>query len=207
MSAIVPNSSSIQLSSGDYLDLLNPDPSVITTDVLAHHLAQANRFAGAPVRPYSVCEHTILVSKYLEAHRAPPWTILKGLHHDDSEAFLHDITRPLKDQLPPYRIIEDIMTTVIEDALAFARPSDEERLAIKEADLWALACEAYYLMPSQGRGWHCEGMYDPGNKLHVKLSMFIRDDVKAIDYLSRLWILRHTKWLAFTEDQTRRLRT
>lgn len=188
--------SCIELCSGEFLDLLNPDPAIITPPVLAHHLSQVNRYAGAVRRPLSVAEHTVLVSKYLESERVPPMTILRGLHHDNSEAFLHDITRPLKERLPAYRVIEDQMTIAIDEALGFGPLTDEQRAAIKTADNWALSCEAYHLMPSKGRGWWCEGLYDPDDARHAKVAGYLTNHTSTVpSSMGSMWLLRHYKWL------------
>jgi hypothetical protein len=189
-----PQGSFIELSSGDYLDLLAPDPSLITPEVLAHHLSQANRYAGAPIRPISVCEHTILVSKKLEADGEDPWVCLMGLHHDDPEAFLHDITRPLKDQLPPYRVLEKKFEVMIRDDVFQWRPMVKgEAESVKQADYWALACEAHYLMPSGGRGWWCEGLYDNGSVNQRSVAQFLLYPDQSLSNLIALWIYRHNR--------------
>lgn len=195
--ADAPNkqNNSIELCSGEFLNLLEPDSAVITPEVLAHHLSQVNRYAGAPRRPMSVAEHTILVSKFLESERVEPETILRGMHHDDSEAFLHDLTRPLKEQLSAYRVIEDRMTITIDEALRFGPLTVEQKTIIKGADNWALSCEAYHLMPSKGRGWWCEGLYDPDNARHAKVAGYLTNHSSTTsEFVSRVWLLRHHQW-------------
>ena len=182
----------IELSSGEYLDLLNPDPSVITPAVLAHHLSQANRFAGATSRPVSVVEHTLLVSKKLGADGESPLTILMGLHHDDPEAFIHDITRPLKDQIRElYGPIERLFENVIGEAMGFEITGNQ---AVKDADEWALSCEAYYLMPSGGIGWWSEGLYDPIDSAQRAVAQWLIGNSNSYvkpSYLGAMWLRAH----------------
>jgi uncharacterized protein len=176
------------------LDLLAPDPSLITVEVLAHHLSQANRYAGAPERPISVCEHTLLVSKKLEADGENPWVCLMGLHHDDAEAFLHDITRPLKDQLPPYKVIEQEFEEMIRrDVFGWRPMTQAEKDVVKQADYWALACEAHYFMPSGGRGWWCEGLYDMTNHHERLVAQFLLYPDQSLHNLIGLWFHRHNQ--------------
>lgn len=155
----------IELASGRYLDLASPQPESITLEDVAHHLAQTNRYVGACRRPYSVAEHAVLVSDRLLRTGAPPMVALAGLHHDDHEAFLGDTTRPLK-QLLGSKVLADLerrLDHVIWLQLNLPNPGPAGWATIKAADDWALACEAHHLMPSQGTGWICDGLYDPSD--------------------------------------------
>jgi hypothetical protein len=152
----------METASGRSINLANPDPALITLDDIAHHLAACNRYAGACSRPMSVAEHAILVSHRLESLGESWPTVLWGLHHDDTEAYLHDVTRPLKEIVGPlYRPAENRMMVAISSALDLPDLTPEQIQALHEADNWALAKEANVLMHSRGVGWWCEGMYDP----------------------------------------------
>lgn len=59
---------------------------------VAHHLACINRFNGALARPVSVAQHAVYVSRLLDDTDFA-WA---GLHHDDAEAYVGDITKWLK---------------------------------------------------------------------------------------------------------------
>lgn len=158
--APVPGDHEIETASGRYLNLAAPDPATIHLDDIAHGLAHTCRYAGHTSRFYSVAEHAELVAAKLRADRFPPEIQLIGLHHDDAEAYVADIARPLKSLLQPaYGQITDRLDVAIWDALDLPGPA--RTAAIKAADDWALAAEAYHLLPSQGRGWWSEGLYDP----------------------------------------------
>ena len=118
-----PGTSDIELCSGKFLNLENPepDPNVITIPTIAHHLATECRYAGGTRRPFSVAEHTLLVAAYLEHNGESPQIVLSGLHHDDAEAFIGDVTRPLKELLPDYRRIELRVEDAICEALDFLK--------------------------------------------------------------------------------------
>jgi hypothetical protein len=58
---------------------------------VAHSLALLNRFVGHTESPYSVAQHSVLVSSLCE-----PRDALAGLLHDASEAYLGDVAMPIK---------------------------------------------------------------------------------------------------------------
>lgn len=151
----------IELASGDYLDLADPHQGSISLGSIAHGLAHTCRFAGQSERFYSVAEHACLVAAKLEGEGAMERVVFAGLHHDDAEAFIGDVTRPLKSLLPGYAKLEARVTREIAEALGLPLLSAQQRAQIKAADDWALSCEAYYLLPSRGKTWFCEGVYDP----------------------------------------------
>jgi hypothetical protein len=80
---------------------------------------------------------------------------MMGLHHDDAEAYLGDIPRPMKPLLGiQYQRLTDKMDASIIRALEL--PYGVESFhdpEIKDADNWSLFVEARHLLPSEGRGW------------------------------------------------------
>jgi hypothetical protein len=77
--------------SGKLFRYLSPDPEDIDIIDIAHSLSQLNRFVGQTLKPYSVAQHSVLVSQI-----CPPEYALYGLLHDASEAYANDICRVLK---------------------------------------------------------------------------------------------------------------
>lgn len=75
---------------------------------------------------------------------------LAALFHDAAEAYLGDMVKPLKVLLPEFARIEDQVTDII--ALAFG-VDFSDYVAIKEADLMALATEKRDLMPYSVESW------------------------------------------------------
>lgn len=89
--------------SGNLVDLDDPDPATIEIQDIAHHLARICRYNGAPDW-YSVAEHSVLLSEYVEA--MPKWgevtnfyskwqDCLTMLLHDSSEAYMGDWSKPM----------------------------------------------------------------------------------------------------------------
>src|SRR5689334_25068051 len=85
---------SIMLQSGAWFDFAAPHDSPFTIEDIAHGLANICRYSGQCRRFYSVAEHALLVAETAAGFE------LEALMHDAAEAFLGDITRPLKQMLP-----------------------------------------------------------------------------------------------------------
>lgn len=130
---MIEKSPTIRTFSGRQIDLLNPKQEDIILGDIAHHLALCNRYAGATEVPYNVAQHSVIVS-YLTTE---PFA-LDGLFHDAPEAYLHDVSSPLKQLLDVYRVIENSMFRQI--ARKFGC-SDLEPLPVKTADKWAFHLE------------------------------------------------------------------
>lgn len=83
----------MQTYSGRVVHLVNPRADEIHIADIAHALSQTCRFAGHTPVFHSVAHHSVLVADLLGPdQRLALW----GLLHDASEAYLHDLTRPLK---------------------------------------------------------------------------------------------------------------
>ena len=147
----------IALLSGSYLDLADPDCSVIQPIDVAAGLRQP-RFCGQTRQFYTIAQHCLLVLK-LVAPIARQLGGEKGLQlkrcalmHDAAEAFLHDITRPLKIQLPDYRRIEARFELRLADRFGWEW-TNYRRDMVKRADLQALAIEQRDLTGGAGDRW------------------------------------------------------
>ena len=81
----------MQLNSGRRFYPVDPRPDEVFIEDIAHGISLANRFAGQCRSAYSVAQHSVLVSRFCDQKDA-----LWGLLHDASEAYIGDITRPLK---------------------------------------------------------------------------------------------------------------
>lgn len=157
----VRSKTSLEMPSGRFVELTDPHPADIDLHDIAHNLANECRYNGSCSVHYSVADHARLVVRRLRSQDAHPVTVLLGLHHDDSEAYLKDIPRPVKRILGPqgYTELEGRLQMTIHHALELdielpdgARMSGA-RIEVKEADDWALGIEALALMPSKGVGW------------------------------------------------------
>lgn len=143
---------SIMLHSGAWLDLSSPSTSNFTIEDIAHGLAHICRYSGQCRDFYSVAEHSLLVCDLV------PEQGLSALLHDAAEAFLGDVTRPLKQMLPDYRRIEHEVQSAIQHR--FGLPAMLEP-SIKRADLRVLAAEQAQIMPAGANDWAAEAGIAP----------------------------------------------
>lgn len=87
----MPKRNHITTFTGLQVDLSAPTPEMICIEDIAHHLSMLCRWAGATKSFFSVAQHSVLVSKIC------PWELQKwALLHDAAEAYIGDLTRPLK---------------------------------------------------------------------------------------------------------------
>ena len=147
----------IQTVSGLAFDFEQIEENEIRIEDIAHALSYINRFVGH-VRSggYSVAQHSVLVSKLVEKY-AEKWGLdkralaMRGLLHDASEAYLGDVSKPLKMLLPDYLAIEQRVEAMIEKRFGLV----EDPLGlVKKADIVLLATEKRDLRDPSPRAWN-----------------------------------------------------
>lgn len=111
--------SSITTLSGKFFDILKPEEYEYDIEEIATALSNLCRYTGHVNTFYSVAEHSVLVSRIV-----PERLALAGLLHDASEAYLGDVSSPLKKLLPEYKRIEDRVQRAISGAFGITEGFD-----------------------------------------------------------------------------------
>ena len=130
---------------GREVHLLLPTRDMFEIEDIAHALSNICRYTGHCREFYSVAEHCVHAS-YL----VPPTEALDALMHDAAEAYLSDISSPLKHCLLDYKVIERNLEAVIAAKFALCYPWGK---SIKQADLQMLALERQELLASSPTPW------------------------------------------------------
>lgn len=157
------NDNWIQTYTGRQFWPLNPRAEEIFIEDIAHALSLVCRYTGHSREFYSVAEHSVRVSfaaqnLYLKADPSPGryqrarTVALCGLLHDASEAYIADVSRPVKHSAtfgPIYKAIEANLECQINRR--FKLPANLP--LVKKADDHLLATEKRDLMGPPPRTW------------------------------------------------------
>lgn len=114
---------------------LDPRPEDICLEDIAHALSNLCRYTGHG-KFYSVAEHSVHVTNYLALTNTQVSLLQAALLHDATEAYVGDMSKPLKTLLPAYDEIESRVADAV--AKRFGLQPDPR---IKHADLVMLATE------------------------------------------------------------------
>ncbi len=148
-----PDTTWIQTHMNRKVTPLCPDPETLCIEDIVHALSNVCRYTGHVSRFYSVAQHCVLVSwlltelKHEGGMRPGKQTLLEGLMHDASEAYLVDVPSPLKPHFPGYLEAEARLEYAV--ALKFGLPHPMTPL-VKLADKMALMAEVPILMGEGG---------------------------------------------------------
>lgn len=129
---------------------LNPHPDHVHIDDIAHALGMLCRFGGHVSQFYSVAEHS-----YLLSHLVAPENALHALLHDSTEAYVQDIVRPLKHQLPQYQEAEEKVWGVIAQHFGISINIPDE---VRDADARILITERDTFFPNNINRWSVDDL-------------------------------------------------
>lgn len=200
---------SSQNGSGRYIDYADPRPDQFTYQDISQGLARECRFNGQTREHYSVAQHSVLVSLVVPKEYA-----LEALVHDGSEAFMRDISTPLKVLLPDYKRIEERVQGAVHSHFGLPErlPLDAAQ-AVKRGDQLLTYTERLQLMPQDDRPW--PGMFEsPLDFLivpmeHKEAAMYFEARLASImeerPFLQEmdLWTKQHFEWSVRHERQER----
>lgn len=105
--------SEIMTCSHKMFDPLHPVAELIDITDVAHSLSMLCRANGHFRSFYSVGQHCINCANEAIARGYSRRVQLACLLHDASEAYLSDVTRPVKQELPQYKLIEEPLQAMI----------------------------------------------------------------------------------------------
>ena len=133
--------------SGTHFDPVNPEENLIEVKDIAHALSLLCRANGHVQFFYSVAQHAIACTKEAKARGLSERIQFGCLLHDASEAYLSDITRPIKKKLTVYLEIESNLQKAIWNKFFKIPLTAEELKQIFEIDDDMLSYEFKHLMP------------------------------------------------------------
>lgn len=138
---------------------------------IAHALSNLCRYSGQCRGFYSVAEHSVLVSKIIRIMWPDDvesrWA---GLLHDATEAYVGDLTTPLKTILPKFIEVEDALAMDIAKVLK-VKWTKQTHTRVKIADMIALSTEARKLFADVSH-WDSIKLYDPrSDLLHLQFPL------------------------------------
>ena len=138
--------SAIKTYTGIMFDPLEPNIDLIRVEDIAHALAMLCRANGHFKSFYSVGQHCINCAEEAAARGCSARVQLGCLLHDGSEAYLSDVTRPVKKALPKYLEIEEPLQNAIWNKWLKNPLTTEEIEQIFEIDDMMLLNEFMVLM-------------------------------------------------------------
>lgn len=131
--------SEILTYTGKMFDPLMPDPELIDIRDIAHALSMLCRANGHFPAFHSVGQHCLECAREAQARGYSRRVQLACLLHDGSEAYLSDVTRPVKKAMPLYLTFEEPLQEAIWNKWLGAPLTEEERrqvFAIDDEELY-----------------------------------------------------------------------
>ena len=134
---------------GKHFDPVNPDMTQVNIQDIAHALSMLCRANGHFPTFYSVGQHSINCMKEAQAKGYSQKVQLGCLLHDASEAYLSDVTRPVKQELPRYKEIEAPLQEAIWNKWLPSPLTEQERAQVFSIDDAILIHEFLALMDTK----------------------------------------------------------
>ncbi|MCD8048761.1 MAG: phosphohydrolase [Clostridia bacterium] len=125
--------------SGKIIDPANVRAEDIDERDITHALSQVCRATGHFKHFYSVAQHSINCMREAKARGYSERVCFAALLHDAGEAYLSDVSRPIKEKLPEYVTIENAFLKAVFEKFNLYPLSEEEWKKVAEVDdacLW-----------------------------------------------------------------------
>ncbi|UFK26703.1 hydrolase of HD superfamily [Roseobacter phage RDJL6] len=177
----------METASGIRFQFMNPTPDQIDVNDVALALSRTCRYGGHTSRFYSVAEHCCVMADWVLAQ---PWgtyrKALTALHHDDAEAYIGDLPRPAKQNIPQFKEVENGIDRAVAKRFGLEHPFDKW---LKFADTAILVDERAQVMRQSGNTWAIDQ--------HPPLGVRLWPIVGRFPLLVRHeWRRRHDEWTA-----------
>lgn len=115
---------------------MSPEKDCVDIEDIAHALSMIARANGHFREFHSVASHCIECCTEALARGYSPKTAIACLLHDSAEAYLSDVTTPVKNKLPDYRNYEDKLLDVIyEKYVGNLTDKEKELVALVDKDM------------------------------------------------------------------------
>lgn len=124
--------------SGKKIDFMALDRREICLEDIAHGLSNECRYAGQTPEFYSVAEHSVLVSIWAENSFNDIHLTRAALLHDAPEAYIGDVTTPLKNLCPGFKLIEKGIEDDIFYRFSLQRGLNAPEVRVADQRLFAL---------------------------------------------------------------------
>lgn len=168
--------------SGKQFFFMDPHPSTIDEVDIAHAIGKLCRYGGHTRKFYSVAEHCCRLAQYVaKLHPNDTQLAFEALMHDSTEGYLVDMPRPIKQQLPDYKVIEEKLARAI--ALRFGLRHPFPRL-IHELDSRILVDERKQAMSKSKNNWGIDGLEGLG--IHLQFWDPVEAPYKFLTYFKDL---------------------
>ena len=128
------------------VNVLNPDPETLYIEDVAHALSMMTRAGGHFPTFFSVAQHCLQCYEEAKARSYSPEVCLICLLHDASEAYLADVTRPVKKNMTMYIQIEEQLQNMLYEKFLGRLPDKRELDLMQNIDDAALYYEFVYFM-------------------------------------------------------------
>lgn len=139
----------ITTASGVRFTPFSPQAEQIRAADIAHALSNLCRANGHCRHFYSVAQHCINCAREAAAREYSRRVQIACLLHDASEAYLSDITRPVKRNIPIYLDFEKVLQDKIFETFGIGDLTQEELEQVKSVDDDLLWYEFDVLMPQR----------------------------------------------------------
>ena len=146
----------IETYTGVKFDLMKPRTEDVNLADIAHALSMICRYTGHCKQFHSVAQHSVLVARLLDRED----TSIYGLLHDAHEAYIGDISTPLKNCIESnfsLSKLKESIQTVIYEGLKVPPPGREVVDIVSKADSSIMEAESKLLLGHCSKDWGFTG--------------------------------------------------